>query len=63
MTPDQAIAQERARLREEVVKLLKDASGIIMLPITIETPTKEMLTLKNLGYNECVADVLALLRE
>jgi hypothetical protein len=51
VTPDQAIAQERARLREEVVKLMKKDGDAGLTGVGAE------------GYNTALADVLALLRE
>jgi hypothetical protein len=47
MTPSQALAQERARLRKEVVKMMKD----------------ELHNDYDGGYTNALVDVLALLRE
>jgi hypothetical protein len=51
LTPSQAVAQERARLREEVVKLMKQL---------IQNYTGDI---HNKSYNAALADVLALLRD
>ena len=54
-TPSQAVAQERARLREEVVKLL--ATDVQITLGDLQHPPRFYE-----GYNTALADVLALLR-
>jgi len=58
MTPEQAVAQERARLREEVVELLKNVP-----PYPHEGAHGQAISLAaQRGYQDALADVLALLR-